>query len=110
MISSRLSGFYQLNISDRLIELQQQGWLSKDDLDLLNRTTMLPTTTADHMVENVIGLFELPFGIALNFLINGEEILIPMVIEEPSVIAGASNIAKLVRSGGGFKADALPPR
>jgi len=90
-------------------ELQHQGWLSKEDLDLLNRTTMLPTTTADHMVENVIGLFELPFGIALNFLINGEEILIPMVIEEPSVIAGASNIAKLVRSGGGFITDASAP-
>ncbi len=61
------------------------------------------------MVENAIGIFALPLGVAQNFIINGREVLIPMAIEEPSVIAGASFMAKLAQSGGGFKAEADPP-
>ena len=61
------------------------------------------------MIENVIGLYSLPLGIALNFQVNGKDVLVPMVIEEPSVVAGASFMARLVRSGGGFQASTTPP-
>jgi len=61
------------------------------------------------MVENVIGLYALPLGIALNFIVNGRDVLVPMAIEEPSVVAGASFMAKLARAGGGFKAHTTPP-
>ncbi len=64
---------------------------------------------ADHMIENVIGVFGLPLGIALNFVINGREVLVPMAIEEPSVVAGASFMARLARSGGGFTCQTTPP-
>ena len=64
---------------------------------------------ADRMIENVVGLYSLPLGIATNFLINGREVLIPMVVEEPSIVAGASFMARLVREGGGFSADADEP-
>lgn len=106
--SSRLSGFYNLTIAERLEQLQTSGWLDQSDLPLLQGLNSLTIEQANHMVENVIGLFALPFGIALNFLVNGREILVPMVIEEPSVIAGASFMAKLARSGGGFHAQADP--
>ena len=65
--------------------------------------------TAEHMVENAIGVFGLPLGVARNFIINGVDVLVPMVVEEPSVIAGASFMAKIARAGGGFKAEVDPP-
>ena len=64
---------------------------------------------ADHMIENVVGVFALPLGIATNFMINGRDHLIPMAVEEPSVVAGASYAARLVRDGGGFKAASDEP-
>ena len=69
----------------------------------------LPPEAADHMVENVIGTFALPLGIGLNFQVNGKDVLVPMAIEEPSVVAGASFMAKLVRAGGGFQATTTAP-
>lgn len=107
--TSRISGFYNLTIEQRLQQLYELGWLEESDLRFLQGLGNLSHEQADHMVENVIGLYGLPFGIALNFLINGREVLVPMVIEEPSVIAGASFMAKLARSGGGFHAQANPP-
>jgi hydroxymethylglutaryl-CoA reductase len=107
--SSRIGGFYNLTLADRLQQLVDLGWIDDMDLQMLSRQTTLTTQQADHMVENVIGLFALPMGIAINFMINGRDVLVPMVIEEPSVIAGASFMAKLARAGGGFQAQADPP-
>jgi hydroxymethylglutaryl-CoA reductase len=107
--SSRISGFYNLNLEERLTELAFRGNLSPEEIAALNGTAGLTVGQADHMIENAIGLHALPLGVALNFLINGQEILIPMAIEEPSVIAGVSYMAKLARAGGGFVARTMPP-
>jgi hydroxymethylglutaryl-CoA reductase len=106
---SRLSGFYNLSLSERLAEIARRTGLSSEDIAALSGEAGLTPDQADHMVENVIGVHALPIGIALNFLINGRDILVPMAIEEPSVVAGASFMAKLARSGGGFKAHTTPP-
>lgn len=107
--SSRLSGFYKKNLQERRQTLCQAGWIDLDDLSALSGDLGLSPSQADHMIENALGIFGLPIGVALNFLINGRDVIIPMVIEEPSVIAGASFMAKLVRAGGGFQASASPP-
>jgi hydroxymethylglutaryl-CoA reductase len=108
MCPSRIPGFYNLQLDKRLEKLAEAAGLSPEDLAAL-QTAGLTTDQADHMVENGIGVFGLPLGIGLNFLINGREVLVPMTIEEPSVIAGASFMAKLVRAGGGFTADTSEP-
>ena len=107
--SSRLSGFYKKNLQERRQALCQAGWIDLDDLSALSGDLGLSPSQADHMIENALGIFGLPIGVALNFLINGRDVIIPMVIEEPSVIAGASFMAKLARGGGGFQASASPP-
>jgi hydroxymethylglutaryl-CoA reductase len=99
--SSRLPGFYNLSIEERLRTIGQQVDLQPDELASLSGTG-LDRSAADHMIENVIGLYSLPIGVATNFRINQRDVLIPMVIEEPSVVAGASLAARLVREGGGF--------
>lgn len=99
--TSRIPGFYRLPIEERLKVLKEFADLTEDEASLLKRTGRLGLDLADKMIENVVGTFELPYGIAVNFLINGREYLIPMVIEEPSVVAGASNAAKWCREGGG---------
>jgi hydroxymethylglutaryl-CoA reductase len=76
---------------------------------VLSGAAGLSPAQADHMIENVIGLHALPLGVALNFLVNGREVLVPMAVEEPSVVAGASFMAKLARAGGGFFAHTTPP-
>jgi len=107
--SSRISGFYNLSLEERLVEIERAGWLNRDEIALLRGQISLAPDTADHMIENFIGLFSLPLGLALNFVVNGREVLVPMVIEEPSVVAGASFMAKLVRAGGGFTAQTTKP-
>lgn len=107
--TSRLVGFYNLSVAERQQQLLQQGWLQEDDVKFLADHPSLPLELADHMIENVIGVHSLPLGIASNFIVNGREVLVPMAIEEPSVVAGASYMAKLARSTGGFKAQADPP-
>lgn len=106
---SRIPGFYNLSLEGRLAELAQHGELSAEDIAALSGQSGLAIEQADHMIENVVGLHALPLGIALNFIVNGREVLIPMAIEEPSVVAGASFMAKLARLGGGFIAKADPP-
>ena len=108
-IHSRLSGFYQHSIEERIHLIRDQISLSDDEVRVLSEGMGLRLDQADHMVENVLGLYALPFGIATNFTVNGGDVLVPMVIEEPSVIAGASLAAKLARAGGGFQAEADPP-
>lgn len=107
--SSRLSGFYKLSPQERIQFLQQFADLSTAEAEALSGTTGLSQAQADHMIENAIGVFGLPLGIATNFLINGRDYLIPMAIEEPSVVAGASFAARLVRDGGGFKTSSDEP-
>jgi hydroxymethylglutaryl-CoA reductase len=79
------------------------------DVPAVFRDGGLGLEAADHMIENVVGTFALPLGIALNFVVNGKDVLVPMAIEEPSVVAGASFMAKLVRAGGGFLASSSSP-
>lgn len=106
---SRLSGFYNLTVQQRLSQLAQRGQLSPKDMAVFSGQAGLTTEQADHMIENVVGIHALPLGIALNFVVNGREVLVPMAIEEPSVVAGASFMAKLARAAGGFTAHADPP-
>ena len=105
--SSRLPGFYNHTLAERLGELAHH--ISPQDLDALSSKAGLTPSQADHMIENVVGLHALPLGITLNFVINGRDVLVPMAIEEPSVVAGASFMAKLARDGGGFTAHATSP-
>jgi hydroxymethylglutaryl-CoA reductase len=101
--SSRLPGFYNKTLADRLQALADQVSLSQEEIAVLSGVG-LSVDGADHMIENVIGLYSLPFGIATNFRINHKEVLVPMVLEEPSVVAGASLAARLAREKGGFTA------
>ena len=98
--------FYQLTIAERLARLKSAGSLSDDDIQALSDSPGLTLEQADHMIENVVGTFALPLGIAQHFLVNGREVLVPMAVEEPSVVAAASFMARLARSGGGFTASA----
>jgi hydroxymethylglutaryl-CoA reductase len=107
--SSVISGFYKLSPKERLAIIKEFAGLTDDEARLLEQTGALPIDMADHMVENVIGVFPEPLGIGANFLINGIEYLIPMATEEPSVIAAASYAAKMVREGGGFRTSSTAP-
>ncbi|MBI4052519.1 MAG: hydroxymethylglutaryl-CoA reductase, degradative [Candidatus Diapherotrites archaeon] len=108
MHSSSISGFYELPGKERLARLKDFG-LSAEDLKLFEGAGALDFETANRMVENCIGTFQLPLGIATNFLINGKDVLVPMAIEEPSVVAAASHAAKLCRETGGFTATSTEP-
>ena len=101
--------FYQLTITERLARLKANGLLSDDDIKVLSGSRGLSPEQANQMIENVVGTFALPLGIAQHFLINGREVLVPMAIEEPSVVAAASFMARLVRAGGGFTASTTDP-
>ena len=108
-MESKTPRFYELSISSRLEQLAREADLPLEDLLPLGGKPMLTTETADHMIENAVGVYGMPLGIARNFLINGREVLVPMAIEEPSVVAGASFMAKLARAGGGFVATTTAP-
>src|SRR3989449_10861843 len=110
MGSSRLPGFYKMRMAERLRRLAEQLELSRDEMDGLGESGTLPLANADAMIENAVGVLGLPVGIGLNFLVNGEDVLVPMAVEEASVIAAVSLAAKIVREGGGVKADADAPR
>ena len=108
MTNSRISGFYNLTLDERRAKLAEAAPLTPENL-IPFITGGLSPDAADHMIENVIGLHSLPLGVALNFQVNGRDVLVPMAIEEPSVVAGASFMAKLVRAGGGFTATTTEP-
>lgn len=101
--------FYDLPLEERIQRLADESGVPAVELQALNGINGLSPEQASHMVENAVGFFSLPLGIARNFVINGREVLIPMAIEEPSVIAGASFMAKLAALGGGFQAETTPP-
>lgn len=107
--TSRLPGFHKLSIDERLLKLKDNAGLNDEDIKLLKSEGPLPLEIADKMIENVVGTLGIPLGIATNFLINGREYLVPMAIEEPSVVAAASNAAKMTRAGGGIRAEATEP-
>ena len=107
--SSRIPDFYKLSMNERNQALRQFAGLTDGEVAALSGVAGLSSAQAEHMVENVVGTFALPMGIATNFLINGLDYLIPMVIEEPSVVAGASFAARLVRDGGGFRTSSDEP-
>ena len=108
MTTSRISGFYNMTLDERRTQLADAAHRAPEDL-LPFTTGGLSPEAADHMIENVIGLYSLPIGIALNFQVNGKDVLVPMTLEEPSVVAGASFMAKLARAGGGFQATTTEP-
>jgi hydroxymethylglutaryl-CoA reductase len=107
--SSVISGFYKLSPKERLAVIKDFAGLTEEEMRLLENTGSLPIDIADHMVENVIGVFPEPLGIGVNFQINGKDYLIPMATEEPSVIAAASYAAKMIRDGGGFHTSSTTP-
>ncbi|MEA2055756.1 MAG: hydroxymethylglutaryl-CoA reductase, degradative [Candidatus Thermoplasmatota archaeon] len=105
--SSMVSGFYKLPVEKRINFVKDFADLSDDDEKIFS--SCLNMETADHMVENVLGTFELPLGVAVNFVINGKDYLVPMATEESSVIAAASNAAKIARIKGGFTTECSDP-
>jgi hydroxymethylglutaryl-CoA reductase len=100
---------YNLTTSERLAQVAQAAGLSAEETAVLSGEAGLSLAQADHMIENVVGTYSLPLGIAQNFVVNGRAVLVPMVIEEPSVVAGASFMAKLALASGGFTAEASAP-
>jgi hydroxymethylglutaryl-CoA reductase len=107
--SSRLSGFYQQTPERRRARLVESRWLAPEDAEACEGLGGFDEACADAMVENVIGLHGLPLGVALNFVVNGRDRLVPMAVEEPSIIAAASYAARLCAEGGGFTVEAEPP-
>ncbi|MCR9161246.1 MAG: hydroxymethylglutaryl-CoA reductase, degradative [Nannocystaceae bacterium] len=106
--NSRLAGFFKLDI-----EARRQAVAEATGLDVARLSDLdvgaLDMHRANHMIENVVGTLELPLAIATNFRINGRDFLVPMCVEEASVVAAASNAAKMIRAGGGFSAHSDPP-
>ncbi len=107
--TSRISGFYKLPVEERVKKVKEFAGLSDEEESILLSMDGLDEKTADRMIENVIGSMQLPLGVATNFLINGKDYLVPMAIEETSVVAAASNAARMARVKGGFKAHASEP-
>lgn len=107
--TSQISGFYKLTPDERLKIIKEFANLGDGEVKAIQSTGALAIEQVDRMIENVIGTFDVPLGIATNFLINGKDYLIPMAIEEPSVVAAASNSAKMARVKGGFEASSTEP-
>ncbi|HZD12055.1 MAG TPA: hydroxymethylglutaryl-CoA reductase, degradative [Candidatus Binatus sp.] len=106
--SSKIESFHKLKLDERLKRLQEFSGLTGEEVQIL-RNGGLGLDRAERMVENVVGLFPLPLGIATNFLINDHDYLVPMAIEEASVVAAASHAAKMARATGGFRAESTEP-
>ncbi|MEL7309950.1 MAG: hydroxymethylglutaryl-CoA reductase, degradative [Pseudomonadota bacterium] len=108
-MTSVYSGFYRLAVSERLSALHEAGAISTTDFAALSSGDItLDRHVAEHLIENVIGVAGLPFAVALNFRINGIDRLVPMVVEEPSIVAALSSAAKIARAAGGFQVDSDP--
>jgi len=105
--SSTVSGFYKLPVEKRVEFVKEFSDLNDEEAKLFS--SCLDMGIADRMIENVLGTFELPLGIAVNFMINGKDYLVPMATEESSVVAAASNAAKIARIKGGFKTECTDP-
>ncbi len=107
---ARIPKFYKLSVTERVRAVRQQGLLSPQDFQaLVSGEHTLDVDSADKMIENVIGVMGLPVGLGLNFLINGREYAVPLVVEEPSIVAALSSAAKVARAGGGFEVESTEP-
>src|SRR5260221_1843198 len=104
---SRIPGFYKLSPAARRLVVSERAGVELGDLTHALEQGGLDSATADKVVENVLGVYGLPFGVALNVCVNGVDRLVPMVVEEPSVVAAASNASRMVRGSGGFRAEML---
>lgn len=110
MRNSRISKLYRMSIAERIDELRQRAVLDQPLADALRQTAnLLSAERADAMIENVIGVFGLPLAVAPNFTVNDVDYIVPMVVEEPSIVAGVSRAAGLARSAGGFTASSAEP-
>ena len=108
--NSRIPGFFKLDVPARIQALRESGLLSTADVQALESGThTLRTPTADRMIENVVGVMGLPLGLGLNFLINGKDYVVPLVVEEPSIVAGLSGAARITRLSGGIEVDTTDP-
>ncbi len=107
--NSRIPGFYKMSVEERLEKVRELVGLSEEEVELLRRWGGLDPRIADTMIENVIGSMPYPFAVATNFRINGRDYLVPMVIEESSVVAAASNAARFMREGDGIRSFATEP-
>jgi hydroxymethylglutaryl-CoA reductase len=107
--TSRFPGFYKVTVQERRALVGEATGADPGDIERALDAGGLDANTADKFVENVIGTYALPYGVALNVRVNGHDYVVPMVTEEPSVVAAASNAAKIVRAGGGFVAETDPP-
>ena len=106
MDNARFPGFYRLSIGERLKRVHEQGWLNEQDLSSLHSGEhILAIDRADKMIENVVGVMGLPLGLGLNFRVNQKEYLVPLVVEEPSVVAALSSAAKTFLASGGIEAE-----
>ncbi|MHA1512835.1 MAG: hydroxymethylglutaryl-CoA reductase, degradative, partial [Candidatus Hodarchaeales archaeon] len=109
-INSRLAGFFKMSMIDRQKKIQSLSQLNEDDIDYLNESISTLTKAGQGFyIENTIGVQQVPLGIATNFKINGEDVLVPMAVEEASVVAAASNSAKITRAVNGFTTSSTPP-
>ena len=107
--SSDISGFYRRTTAERRAFLKEWANLSDEELRTLEFPPGVAPETLERMIENVVGVMPVPVGIATHFQVNGRDYLVPMAIEEPSVVAAASNAAKVARAAGGFRAQSTPP-
>ena len=108
-MTSTIKNMRNMAPDERLQAVVDAAALDPADAGILAGADMLSLSVANGMIENVVGKFELPLGVATNFQVNGKDYLVPMAVEEPSVIAAASYMAKLARTGGGFRASATAP-
>ena len=101
--NSEIPGFYKLSMKERIALVKKVAGLTDEESKAIAETGGLPAEVADRMIENVIGGITMPLGVAVNFKVNGKDYLVPMALEEPSVVAAASNAAKMARVKGGFR-------
>ena len=106
---SKISGFYKKTPEERLEIVKKFSELSESEIETLRKTGSMEIQHADKLIENVISTIEIPLGIATNFIVNGKEYLIPMAVEEPSVVAACSNAARIARERGGFISESSGP-
>ena len=107
--NSQVSGFYKLSLDERLRLLGEFASLEPAEIQELRQAGSLRIDLAERLIENVVSTVELPVGVAVNFMINGQDYMIPMAIEEPSVVAACSNAAKIARAAGGFQSESSSP-
>ena len=109
-LGSRIPSFFKLGVGARIAALRDRTALTEEDLVALDTGThTLKTHLADKMIENVVGVFGLPMGVGLNFLIDGREVIVPLAVEEPSIVAGLSGAARTARLSGGYRTEVTDP-